>query len=70
MMINIDFRLDPMDITKNCQNDEIKDFIIELDKQLENEDFTVDLIKELLDSLGMNEKTINEVEKMIEGIDV
>lgn len=54
------------EIEMNNDITDIRELILEIDKLLENEEFTKDLIKELIDSLGVDVKTIKYIMTIID----
>jgi len=68
MFIQVD--IDKEDLIQNFRenvfDEDIKDFILELDKELENEDFSISLIIGLLKSLDYKKDVIKEVLKTLE----
>ena len=67
----IDVDIDPREIAENQSNDDILEFILELDEALENEDFTIELALRLLKSSDCPDSIIDQIRKNydIEGMD-
>lgn len=63
MLLSIDIDTSDLiqSIIENYPNENIKDFILDLDASLGNEDFTIDLILNLLESIGLNKEQIEEI---------
>lgn len=68
MFIQVD--IDKEDLIQNFRenvfDEDIKDFILALDQELENEDFSISLIIGLLKSLDYKKDVIKEVLKTLE----
>lgn len=60
MILKREITIDPIEMAENVCDDEILEFVVALNKELENEDFTIELITGLLVSLGMKEKEIDQ----------
>ena len=54
------------EITMNNDLSDIENLILEIDKELENEEFTKHLIKELIDTLGVDVGTMNQIMQLID----
>ena len=54
------------EITINDDISDIENLMLEIDKELENEEFTKHIIKELIDTLGVDVGTMNQIMQLID----
>lgn len=63
--IYIEHEIDLDTLTNNINHEDIKDFILLLDKKAEDFDLTIDIIKELLKSLHVKKSILNQIFKLL-----
>ena len=68
MKLKVDIDLDPHKIAEDLQNDELSEFILELNGAIADQDFTIQLALDLL-KLWLPTVILNRIKKLLEVTD-